>query len=95
MGRIISDGAWYFVIADMAVLPQHQRRGLGDVILKHLVAYIRKNAPEGDPYVCLSADPPGRRLYAKNGFVEGAPREVVMMLPSGWRDTAILGGLRE
>jgi GNAT superfamily N-acetyltransferase len=49
MGRIVSDGAWYLVIAGMAVLPEHQRKGLGDVILKHLLAHIRANAPEGDP----------------------------------------------
>jgi len=87
MGRIISDGAWYFIIADMAVLPHHQRKGLGDAILKHLLSYIRENAPEGDPFVSLSADPPGMKLYRKNGFVESAPLgEVGMLLPSGWRD---------
>ncbi|KAK0708421.1 putative GNAT family acetyltransferase [Lasiosphaeris hirsuta] len=86
MGRIISDGAWYFVVADMAVLPEHQRKGLGDAILKHMLAYIKENAPEGEPYVTLSADPPGRRLYLRNGFVESAPKEVGMMLLDGWRD---------
>ncbi|KAK3331182.1 putative GNAT family N-acetyltransferase [Apodospora peruviana] len=84
MGRIVSDGAWYFVIADMAVLPDHQRKGLGDAILKHLLAYIKANAPEGDPYVNLLADPPGRKLYARNGFVEAAPKEVGMCLPKDW-----------
>ncbi|KAL3452741.1 hypothetical protein BJX65DRAFT_154137 [Aspergillus insuetus] len=73
MGRIISDGGWYFHIADMAVLPEHQRKGLGDIVLKELLRYIRENAPEGEPYVNLLADPPGRKLYAKNGFVESAP----------------------
>ncbi|EAW12374.1 GNAT family N-acetyltransferase [Aspergillus clavatus NRRL 1] len=80
MGRIIGDGGWYFHIADMAVLPDHQRRGLGDVILKTLLAKIREEAPEGNPYVNLFADPPGRRLYAKNGFVEGAPKEMGMVM---------------
>ncbi|KAL2856468.1 hypothetical protein BJY01DRAFT_179284 [Aspergillus pseudoustus] len=73
MGRIISDGGWYFHIADMAVLPAHQRQGLGDIVLKELLRYIKENAPEGEPYVNLLADPPGRRLYDKNGFVESAP----------------------
>ena len=87
MGRIIGDGGWYFVIADMAVLPNHQRKGLGDAIIKHLLAYIRANAPEGDPYVNLTADPPGMKLYSRNGFIESAPQnEVGMMLPANWRD---------
>ncbi|KAJ0426857.1 hypothetical protein BJY00DRAFT_2526 [Aspergillus carlsbadensis] len=73
MGRIISDGGWYFHIADMAVLPEHQRKGLGDIVLKDLLRYIRENAAEGEPYINLLADPPGRKLYAKNGFVESAP----------------------
>ncbi|KAL5340237.1 hypothetical protein BJX70DRAFT_361863 [Aspergillus crustosus] len=79
MGRIISDGGWYFHIADMAVLPEHQRKGLGDVVLKALLEYIRVNAPEGEPYVNLLADPPGRRLYQRNGFVDSAPGSVGMV----------------
>src|ERR1700760_1428846 len=37
MGRIIGDGAWYFHIVDMAVLPSHQRKGIGDAILTKLL----------------------------------------------------------
>ena len=47
MGRIIGDGGWYFYIADMAVLPDHQLKGLEDVILKTLLARIRREAPRG------------------------------------------------
>jgi GNAT superfamily N-acetyltransferase len=83
MGRIIGDGGWYFHIADMAVLPDHQRKGLGDAILKRLLEQIDKEAPP-KPFVCLSADPPGQRLYARNGFVETAPVSVGMALPSIW-----------
>src|SRR5829696_1733461 len=71
MGRVIGDGGWYFHIADMAVLPEHQRRGIGDAVLRDLVARIRSAAPP-DPYVTLLADPPGRRLYTSHGFVETA-----------------------
>ena len=78
MGRIIGDGGWYFIIADMAVLPEHQRRGLGDVILKTLLERVRTHAAKGDAYVTLFADAPGRRLYEKNGFKEAMPREMGM-----------------
>ncbi|GAB1312424.1 Acetyltransferase (GNAT) domain-containing protein [Madurella fahalii] len=80
MGRVIGDGGWYFHIADMAVVPAHQRKGLGEAVLKHLVAHIRANAPPR-PYITLLADEPGRRLYARNGFVETMPGSLGMMLP--------------
>ncbi|KAL1956149.1 hypothetical protein VTO42DRAFT_7584 [Malbranchea cinnamomea] len=80
MGRIIGDGGWYFHIADMAVLPEHQRKGLGDVILKTLLAKIRSEAPEGQPYINLFADPPGRKLYARNGFVDAGTKEQLGMI---------------
>jgi ribosomal protein S18 acetylase RimI-like enzyme len=78
MGRVIGDGGWYFHVADMAVLPEHQRRGIGDAILTELVARIRAAAPP-EPYVTLLADPPGRRLYARHGFVPTAPHSIGMV----------------
>lgn len=88
MGRIIGDGGWYFHIADMAVLPEHQRKGLGDAVLRHLLGHIRAHAPSGEdgaeqPYITLLADEPGRRLYRRHGFVETMPRSMGMMLPMG------------
>jgi ribosomal protein S18 acetylase RimI-like enzyme len=79
MGRILGDGGWYFHIVDMAVLPDHQRRGLGDAILRSLLDRIRADAPRG-AYVNLLADPPGRRLYARHGFAETAPHSIGMAL---------------
>jgi GNAT superfamily N-acetyltransferase len=61
----------------MAVLPAHQRRGLGDRILTALLDRIRKRAP-ADAYVNLLADEPGRKLYARHGFVETAPGSIGM-----------------
>jgi GNAT superfamily N-acetyltransferase len=77
MGRLLGDGGWYFHVVDMAVLPEHQRRGLGDVILGALLDHVRAAAPPG-AYVNLFADPPGRALYARHGFSETAPHSVGM-----------------
>ena len=77
MGRVIGDGGWYFHVVDMAVRPAHQRRGLGDEILSALLEEIRNHAPPG-AYVSLLADPPGRRLYERHGFVPTAPGSIGM-----------------
>jgi ribosomal protein S18 acetylase RimI-like enzyme len=77
MGRVIGDGGWYFHIVDVAVLPEHQRRGLGDAILTALLNAIRTHAPAG-AYVNLLADAPGRRLYQRHGFRDTGPRSVGM-----------------
>lgn len=77
MGRVLGDGGWYFHVADMAVLPEHQRRGIGDVILAALLERIDRDAPPG-AYVNLAADEPGRRLYARHGFLPTAPDEINM-----------------
>jgi GNAT superfamily N-acetyltransferase len=79
MGRILGDGGWYFHVIDMAILPEHQRRGLGDAILSWLLAQVRGRAPVG-AVVNLIADPPGRRLYERHGFVATAPRSEAMTL---------------
>jgi GNAT superfamily N-acetyltransferase len=79
MGRIIGDGEWYFHIVDMAVLPEHQRQGIGDAILTALIERIRRHAPP-EPYITLLADEPRRRLYARHGFVPTAPNSIGMKL---------------
>lgn len=79
MGRVVGDGAWYFLIADMATLPQHQGQGIGGAILDALLAHITEHAPSG-AYVTLTADPPGKRLYEQRGFVDVAPGRTGMRL---------------
>jgi ribosomal protein S18 acetylase RimI-like enzyme len=76
MGRAVGDGGWYFHIIDMAVAPDHQRKGIGDAILAALLERIDAHAPNA--YISLMADPPGRRLYARHGFVESAPASIGM-----------------
>lgn len=82
MGRLLGDGGWYFHLADIAVLPEHQRRGLGDAIVSALLGKLQREAPPG-AYVTLLADPPGRGLYSRHGFLPTAPRSVGMALVLG------------
>jgi GNAT superfamily N-acetyltransferase len=77
MGRVIGDGGLNFEVVDMAVLPEHQRLGLGDAMLAFLLGRIREVAPSG-AFVSLLADPPGRALYTRHGFRETAPASLGM-----------------
>src|SRR4029450_6368870 len=45
MGRVLGDGGWYFHVVDLAVLPEHQRRGLGDAVLTALLHHVQTHAP--------------------------------------------------
>jgi GNAT superfamily N-acetyltransferase len=46
MGRIVGDGAIFYYLQDVAVLPEHQGLGLGTQIVDRLVALVKTNAPE-------------------------------------------------
>ncbi|MFH5799855.1 GNAT family N-acetyltransferase [Haladaptatus sp. CMAA 1911] len=70
MARIIGDGGSVYQISDMAVHPDHQRRGLGSRMMERLMEYLEENAPER-AYVNLMADVEG--FYEQFGFEYTAP----------------------
>jgi GNAT superfamily N-acetyltransferase len=78
MGRLLGDGGWYFHVVDMAVLPAHQRRGLGDAILGALVDAVRAAPPPGRPSICLLIRR-GGGCTSDTGSLRRRPT------PSGWR----------
>ncbi|KAF6217663.1 hypothetical protein HO133_006765 [Letharia lupina] len=71
MGRMIGDGGCFFQIVDVAVLPRHQGKGLGKMIMKELKDWMNKNVPESGT-VLLFADGRANELYKQFGFVETA-----------------------
>ena len=77
MGRIIGDGGTAFQITDIAVLPEHQRRGLGRRIMGALVEHLENHAPP-TAYVSLIADGDAKRLYSQFGFAPVAPASIGM-----------------
>ncbi|MCU8010287.1 GNAT family N-acetyltransferase [Shewanella oncorhynchi] len=70
MGRVVGDGALNFEIVDIAVDPEHQGKGLGRLIMQHIMAYLEREAFEG-AYITLMADVP--ELYEKFGFKFSSP----------------------
>ena len=79
MGRIISDGALFFHLVDVAVDPAHQGKGLGKSIVATLLAHVRKVAP-AEAYVSLMANGEAHRLYAPFGFAPVMPEARGMAL---------------
>jgi len=77
MGRVIGDGGTAFQVVDIAVLPEHQGRGLGRRIMEEIAAWLQANVPPSG-YVSLLADVPADALYARFGFIPTAPRTVGM-----------------
>ena len=71
MGRMIGDGGCFFQIVDIAVLPAHQGKGLGKMIMKELKDWMNKSVPESGT-VFLFADGQANELYKQFGFVETA-----------------------
>ncbi len=79
MGRVIGDGGCFYQVVDIAVLPQHQRRGLGKRIMAEIAAYIEAEVP-ASAHVSLIADGPARHLYAQFGFRATGPDAVGMVM---------------
>jgi ribosomal protein S18 acetylase RimI-like enzyme len=77
MGRVIGDGGLFYQVVDVAVEPEHQRRGLGKAIVGKIVQHLQQSAPAG-AHVSLLADGPAQYLYAQFGFKPTAPDSIGM-----------------
>ena len=67
MGRIVGDGAIFFYIQDIAVIPSYQGQGIGTAIMDALMHYIDASAPD-KAFVGLFAAQQAIQFYKKYGF---------------------------
>lgn len=72
MGRVIGDGACFFEIVDIAVNPEHQGKGLGKAVMRHIEKYLERASYKGS-YVSMIADEPA--FYEKLGYKLTAPAQ--------------------
>lgn len=79
MGRVIGDGGCFYQVVDIAVLPAHQGKGLGKLIMREIRQFIDSDVPDS-AYVSLIADGQAQDLYAQFGFQHTAPASVGMAL---------------
>ena len=61
-GRAISDGAYQAAVYDCAVLPEYQGRGIGKIIMDHILSRV------SHCNVILYASPGKEGFYQKQGF---------------------------
>jgi ribosomal protein S18 acetylase RimI-like enzyme len=77
MGRLVGDGGCHCQVCDIAVLPEHQGKGLGKMVMQALMDYIQQQLPDSC-YINLIADGDARYLYEKFGFTDVAPASIGM-----------------
>lgn len=69
IGRIIGDGAIYFYIQDIIVVPEYKGKGVGKLIMDNIGLFLYKNA-NNNSFIGLMAADGVQEFYHKFGFVE-------------------------
>ncbi|HML67250.1 MAG TPA: GNAT family N-acetyltransferase [Clostridia bacterium] len=77
-GRVVGDGGITFVVSDIMVDRDYQRRGYAEQIMQTIDRFFDQNAHE-DSYICLIANHPADLLYRKHRF-EYLPEDKCGML---------------
>ena len=66
-GRVVGDGGITYVVSDIMVDRDYQRRGYAEQIMQAIDRFFDENAQE-DSYICLIANHPADLLYHKHRF---------------------------
>jgi GNAT superfamily N-acetyltransferase len=67
IGRVIGDGGLFYDVVDIAVVPEHQKQGVGQLIMTALMKYIDANALPSS-VICLMSNKGVAPFYEKFGF---------------------------
>ncbi|MFA0814483.1 MAG: GNAT family N-acetyltransferase [Anaerofustis sp.] len=69
-GRAVSDGGFFVLIADVIVLPEYQRRGIGRRIIRRLLDDVKSTIQPGETVsISLMAAKGKEAFYEQFGFV--------------------------
>ncbi|MBD5533607.1 MAG: GNAT family N-acetyltransferase [Lachnospiraceae bacterium] len=69
MGRLVGDGAMYWYLQEIIVLPEFQRKGIGTMIVNHLIDYAKANSITGKFTTIGGVSAKGKEpFYKKMGF---------------------------
>ncbi|MCI8902397.1 MAG: GNAT family N-acetyltransferase [Lachnospiraceae bacterium] len=69
MGRLVGDGAMYWYLQEIIVLPRFQQKGIGTMIVGHLVDYAKVHSVTGKFTTIGGVSAKGKEaFYEKMGF---------------------------
>lgn len=69
MGRLVGDGAMYWYLQEIIILPDFQRKGIGTMIVNHLIDYAKANSITGRFTTIGGVSAKGKEpFYKKMGF---------------------------
>jgi GNAT superfamily N-acetyltransferase len=68
MGRLVWDGGTAFYIHDIIVLPEHQKKGYGRLIMENIITYVNLNCSNGILLFVMS-DKNKEGFYERFGFI--------------------------
>ncbi len=70
MGRLVGDGAVICYIQDLVVHPDYRKIGVGDTIMKRLLAYVQEiRIDDTEMMLCLMCAKGREKFYEKYGFI--------------------------
>ncbi|MDR2707721.1 MAG: GNAT family N-acetyltransferase [Nitrososphaerota archaeon] len=71
MTRLIFDGAYIAVFADVIVLPEYQGHSIGKTMIEKAIAYLKTNMANGEQILVMLMSAKGKEgFYEKFGFVK-------------------------
>lgn len=71
-GRVVGDGAMYFYVQDIIVLPEFQKKGIGKSIMASIMQWLSRHVSDKS-FVGLMATKGNSKFYEKWGFQERPP----------------------
>ncbi|EAY30421.1 GNAT family N-acetyltransferase [Microscilla marina] len=77
-GRVIGDGALYFYIQDVIVVPAFQKKGIGEFIMNEIMKFLATVADQ-NAFVGLMSAEGGTGFYERYGFEERPGNETGML----------------
>jgi GNAT superfamily N-acetyltransferase len=67
--RVVGDGGLCFYIQEIVVHPDHQKRGIAETFMEHIVGFLKRNAPKRS-YIGVFPRKGLEPFYRRYGFWE-------------------------